>query len=59
MATDNALCGKHKVLKLVTVQFSTANFSRLSMNPVVRLKGKPSSTLIVRQTYVATLEKAC
>jgi hypothetical protein len=54
MATDNVLCRRHKVLKSGTAQFSPANFSMLSMNPVVCLKGKPNSTLIVRQACIAT-----
>jgi hypothetical protein len=53
MATDNVLCRRHKVLKFGTVQFSPANSSKLSTNPVVCLKGKPNSTLIVKQACIA------
>jgi hypothetical protein len=55
IATDNVLCRRHKVLKFGTVQFSTANSSKLSTNPVVCLMGKPNSTLIVGQACIASL----
>ncbi len=43
-----------KVLKSGTAQFSPTNFSRLSINPVICLKGNPNSTLMVRQACIAT-----
>ena len=52
IAIDNILCRRHKVLKFGTVQFSLANSSKLSTNPVVCLKDEPKSTLIVRQDCI-------
>jgi hypothetical protein len=53
MAIDNVFCRRHKVLKSGTAQSSPINSSRLSTNPVVCLKGKPNSTLMVRQACIA------
>ena len=51
IATDTVPCCQHKVLKFGNVQISPANSSKLSTNPVVCLKGKPNSTLIVVILY--------
>jgi len=53
MATGNAFCRRHKVLKFGTAQPNPVSSSRLSINPVVCLKGKPNSTLMVRQACIA------
>jgi hypothetical protein len=51
--------GRHKVLKSGTDQFSPISFNRLSTKPVACLKGKPNSTLILKQAYMAASLYTC
>ena len=53
MLTGNVLCRRHKVLKSGMGHSRPVKANRLSTKPVVCRKGKPNSTLIVRQAWIA------
>ena len=51
--TFRVRCRRHSVEWSGTGQSRPANFSRLATKPVVWRSGRPNSTLIVRQAWIA------